>query len=381
MNRETVLSVTSLYVVKGRREILNITDLSVTRGEFLAVIGPNGAGKSTLLQAMAFLEPDARGDIVFHGRTVKSDSELLGARRRMAMVFQDPLLLSGTVWDNVTIGLKLRKVPRSERAERVCSWLDRLHVSHLAKRDVRTLSGGEARRVSLARAMVMEPDVVFLDEPFTYLDTPTRAALISELKDILVETGTTTLMVTHDFNDIQYLADRMIVMADGRIRQAGQPDDVFRHPRDRWTAKFLGMENLWEGNLHNSDDGQLLVTLGEGVPPFIVEPAHEIWGNSAFAGPGRGAVTAGIRPEHVLAAPEALENYQRKASTNRISGRVEAVCPYGYYYKIEIRAGISVTALAAAANFPKPPKPGDRVELFLPPDKMHVIVASGLSKS
>src|SRR5262249_2175534 len=160
-------------------------------GEVVGIYGPNGAGKSTLLQALAGLLPLASGHLCFDGRRVGSDLSAVAYRRQTAAVFQESLLLRGTVGYNVALGLWLpggpsvRGVPSAEQAPRVASWLERLQIGHLTQRRVGTLSGGEAQRVSLARTLVLETNLVFLDEPFAALDAPTRCRLVGELADIL----------------------------------------------------------------------------------------------------------------------------------------------------------------------------------------------------
>ncbi len=375
MTGDIVVSVQNLSVIKGNKEILNVPSLSVQKGEFIAVTGPNGAGKSTLLQALCLLEPAAGGEIIFNGRAVRGANEILRVRRRMAMVFQDPLLLRGTVLDNVTIGLKLRGVPKETRRKKAGYWLNKLSIAHLANRDVRTLSGGEAQRVSLARAMALEPDVLFLDEPFTYLDTPTRAALAGELKEILGETGTTTLMVTHDLSDIPYLADRLIVMMEGRIRQFGPVEQVLSHPVGREVAEFLGVENIWDGYLTGNDTGHCRFFMPEMGASLVLAPVHRKTG-----GPENVPAVACLRPEHVMVACRdgsglSAGSPAGNGKTNVFNGRVEAVYPYGYHYRLKIKAGFVLTALAPAVNFPRAPKHGDSVWVFLPPEKIHVMAA------
>ena len=373
MNRETVLSADNLIVVKGKREILQVPSLTVTKGEFLAITGPNGAGKTTLLRALAFLEPSFRGGITFCGARVSTAEEFLRARRRMAMVFQDPLLLRGTVSDNAVIGLKLRGGPKGARLEKVRYWLEKLKISHLAKRDVRTLSGGEAQRVSLARAMVLEPEVLFLDEPFTYLDSPTKAALVSELKEILAETATTALMVTHDLSDVPYLADRLIVLMEGGIVCSGIPEQVLSSPGTKKVAEYLGMENILPGYLTNFSNGRYLFTVGEGADAFTIDlrPGRlQIVDNCPLA--------ACIRPQQVVVCNENSPGRRTENSRpNVMNGIIKSVYPYGYYYKLKIKIGIELTVMAPAVQFAQPPKAGDPICIYLPPDKIHIITDTG----
>lgn len=214
-------------LVKGKREILNIPHFGLGRKATLAVVGPNGAGKSTLLQVLALLQQPTRGEIIFCGEAVQWSSALK-YRRQMAVVFQESLLLNTTVYDNVAQGLKLRGLDRGEIKKRVDNWLERLNLLHLARRMPKFLSGGEAQKVNIARAMVLNPRVLFLDEPFTALDYPTRLSLLKEMGPILKESGMATLFVTHDYTEIPYICQDMMVMAGGKISYTGQTKDIFK---------------------------------------------------------------------------------------------------------------------------------------------------------
>ena len=222
-----ILEAIDIILKKGNREILNIGQFALQEGEILAVVGPNGAGKSTLLQVLALLQQPTKGVVLFR-QNIVNKKNALGFRRRMAVVFQESLLLNTTVFNNVAQGLRLRGFCRNEIPSRVNLWLDRLGVSHLAHRMPRFLSGGEAQRVNIARAMALNPEVLFLDEPFTALDYPTRVSILKEMGVILKESGTTTFFVTHDYTEIPYLTDNAIVMGEGQIGQRGKASKLFR---------------------------------------------------------------------------------------------------------------------------------------------------------
>lgn len=222
-----VLKAQNVEVVKGRRKILNVPEIHVNPGEVLAVIGPNGAGKSTLISVMACLDTPQRGDVLFKGEKVTRQNAL-SIRRRMAVVFQEPLLLDGTVRDNVKLGLSLRKISSDDG--RVDTWLTRFGLTHLAGQLVHTLSGGEAQRAALARAFVLEPEVLFLDEPFASVDVITRQDLVAQFREILREQQTTTVLVTHDFAEVQALASRVVVLAGGQVQCEGKPEEIRNHP-------------------------------------------------------------------------------------------------------------------------------------------------------
>jgi tungstate transport system ATP-binding protein len=214
----------------GNKLILNIPDLRVESGEFLGIMGPNGAGKSTLLKVMAFLESRTTGQILFRGRVVPKGNPPLELRRKFSVALQQSLLLEGTVSQNIAIGLKLRKFTKAEINERVNQWLDRFQISHLAKKNVHFLSGGEAQRVNLARAMIVEPEVLFLDEPFAALDFPTKIKLMEDFKEITNTAGITAVFVSHDLMEINYLTKTLAFIVNGEVKQFGPTERVIEHP-------------------------------------------------------------------------------------------------------------------------------------------------------
>src|SRR5712692_7939809 len=179
-----VIELAGIRVEREGRAVLEVPALTVLPGEVLAVIGPNGAGKSSLLRVMGALESPAAGTVRFQGLAVSAEQGL-AVRRRMASVFQEPLLTDATVFDNVAMGLRFRGADRARIEAQVTRWLTRFEIAALAGRQARTLSGGEAQRAALARALVVEPELLLLDEPFSALDAPTREGLIDDLGRVL----------------------------------------------------------------------------------------------------------------------------------------------------------------------------------------------------
>ncbi len=226
-------------MTRGTRAILDIPHLAIRPGEVMAVIGPNGAGKSTLLQALSYLIKPTRGEVLFHGLPCRTGKSLLSARRRMTTVFQDSFLLDGSVFFNVAAGLHLRGCSSLEITTKTNYWLERFGIAHFANRHVRGLSGGEAQRVSLARAFAIEPEVLFLDEPFTSLDAPTKVLLMDELEQVIKNTKVTTLFVTHDAEGIPFYAGRLIVLEQGRIDQEASPLQMLKNPSTPFVKAFF----------------------------------------------------------------------------------------------------------------------------------------------
>jgi tungstate transport system ATP-binding protein len=243
---KTLLTVDDVTVRYGALTTLHIPFLSVEAGEVLSLIGPNGAGKSTLIRIMALLQPPSAGAVHFEG-SQDSWKDRFDIRRRVATVFQDPLLLKGTVHDNVAVGLKMRGLDKTAIKDRVQPWLARLNIEHLARQQTQNISGGEAQRTSLARAFVLNPELLLLDEPFSPLDPIGRERILEDLAQILKETGTTTVLVTHHRDEAFMLADRVGVLNEGRLLQTGPARDVFNHPLTERVAEIVGVENRIAG--------------------------------------------------------------------------------------------------------------------------------------
>lgn len=222
---DSLIELRKLQLMRGRSTVLTVDQLSIYERDVLAVVGPNGAGKSTLLLALARLLYPQAGEIRFRGKLVDDESDLT-YRRRIALVLQDPLLFDMSVFDNVASGLRFRGVPKRKIAALVEPWLERLGIATLRERRAVALSGGEAQRVSLARAFVLEPDLLLLDEPFSALDPPTRRRLVVELSSLLAETKTTTVIVTHDLEEATHMGNRIAVVLQNQLRGVGRADEL-----------------------------------------------------------------------------------------------------------------------------------------------------------
>jgi molybdopterin-binding protein len=331
-----ILSVVDLSVRRGKQAVLSVDHLTVQEGEVLAVIGPNGAGKSTLLLVLAQLLPADSGKVLFRGSAIQP-GEVQAYRRRMALVLQEPLLLSRSVYDNVAAGLRYRRVPKTTIAPRVNAWLKRLGIAHLADRHAHKLSGGEAQRVSLARAFALQPEILLLDEPFSALDAPTRANMLQDLHAVLAETRITTIFITHDLDEALLLGDQVAVLLDGRLRQVGTPQQVFSAPMDIEVAAFVGVETVIAGQISAVNEGQLIIS-ANGVKLEAV-------GDGRVGQP----VLYCLRPEDITLWPTQTAA-QGSSARNRLNGRVERLTPNGPLVRVVVDCSFPVVALVTRSS-------------------------------
>ncbi|OCA87989.1 ABC transporter [Bacillus sp. FJAT-27225] len=230
----------------GERKVLDIPEFTIYSGDFLGVMGPNGAGKSTFLKIASFLEAPVAGTISYKNEPVPAGGASLELRRRFSIALQQPLLLDTTVFQNIAVGLKLRRLARREINERVELWMDRFQISHLARKNARFLSGGEAQRVSIARAMIIEPEILFLDEPFSALDFPTKIKLMEDFREIFADSGTTAMFVSHDLMEVKFLTSRLAIMVNGEITQTGPTQEIIDQPNSQ-SAPFLEVWKKYTG--------------------------------------------------------------------------------------------------------------------------------------
>jgi thiamine transport system ATP-binding protein len=246
---EVQLEVRDLTVRYGDTVAVRDLDLTAADGEVVAVLGPSGCGKSTLLRAVAGLERPAAGRVLLEGRDV---THLRPDQRRVGLMFQDHALFPHrTVADNVGFGPRMHGLPADRIRERVARLLELVRLAPLARRQVTSLSGGEQQRVALARALATEPSLLMLDEPLGSLDRALGDELLTEIARIVASVGTTVLHVTHDQDEALAVADRVVVMRSGAIVQQGTPDELWRSPRTEFVARFLGLDQLLDAEVHD----------------------------------------------------------------------------------------------------------------------------------
>lgn len=239
--------------------------LDVQAGAFIAIMGPSGCGKTTTLRMLAGLETPTSGEIWFNGEPITDRSPW---ERNMPLVWQSLALFPFlNVIDNVAFGLKMAGVPAKKRQERALAWLRRLSIDQLATSPIHEISGGQAQRVALARALVLEPKVLLLDEPLSALDAHLVVRMQAELTKLQRELGITFLYVTHSQSEALAMADRVVIMNQGRVQQNGTPLEVFRAPANRFVAEFVGTNNILRGTLRSTDGGVATVETPLGEMP------------------------------------------------------------------------------------------------------------------
>ncbi|RDD88183.1 ABC transporter ATP-binding protein [Streptomyces parvulus] len=272
-----LLSLEDATVRFGGRAALDAVGLEVAEHETVCVLGPSGSGKSTLLRAVAGLQPLDAGRVRLDGR---DQSGVPAHRREVGLMFQDHQLFpQRDVAGNIAFGPRMRGASRTEQRERVEELLELVGLPGAGRRAVAALSGGEQQRVALARALAPRPRLLMLDEPLGQLDRSLRERLVVELRELFGRLGTTVLAVTHDQGEAFALADRVVVMRDGRIAQSGTPLEVWQRPADAFVARFLGFDNVAEatvaGQVADSPWGKVPVPEDalQGVRTVLVRPA------------------------------------------------------------------------------------------------------------
>lgn len=281
-----LLEVENLSIDLGDFHLRDVS-LSVEENDYLTIIGPTGAGKSVLLEAIAGFYPLLKGRVILEGKDITREPP---ERRGMSIVYQDYVLFPHmTVFENIAFGLRKKGLVRAEIEREVRHIAEELHIDHLLHRKPGTLSGGEQQRTALARALVVRPRVLLMDEPFSALDSKTREKLRSLVRNVIDEYGTTVLHVTHDFEDVFALAKHVAVMRDGRIVQFGTPEEVFSRPADEFIADFV-RTNLLRGEVVGKEGELTAVRVGN-VILYTADDAE-------------GKVTLSIRPEDIILARE-----------------------------------------------------------------------------
>jgi len=309
-------------------------DLDVSRGELVAVLGPSGCGKTTSLRMLAGFVPVSEGSILLEGREITATPSY---RRNIGMVFQGYALFPHmTVMQNVGFGLQMRKLPGAEAARRVRRALQRVQLDALADRLPRQLSGGQQQRVALARAMVIDPAVLLLDEPLSALDARLRHDVRQEIRQLQQESGLTTLMVTHDQDEALSMADRLVIMNQGRIEQIGAPSEVYERPANRFVAEFMGKSNFLAGTV-----------IGNGA--FRCEATRRILHCDTTRFRDGAQALLSFRPERTRIGHDA-QDADAASGHNSLPARIAATTYLGQSVELSLAIGESLTVRALLPN-------------------------------
>lgn len=331
---KSLLELQNVIVQAEKITILDVAKLIINQGEVMVLLGPNGAGKSTLLQVIAGLKKPTLGKVFFSGQ---KDLPELDYRRKVSTVFQTPLLLNDTVEKNIASGLRFRGLQKQIIDIRVNYWMEQLSILPIAKRQAKVLSGGEAQRVSLARALCLETDLVLMDEPFSVLDNPTRLDLLEDLRSILSKTKQTCIYVTHVLEEALALADRVAVIMNGKIVQLSLTEEVFTHPSSPEVASFLGVDNVIQGKVVGSESNLLKIQAGHA--------SIEAVGNFETGT----LVYICIRPEDINLYKDDHE-VQLSSARNHVHCQIVKLINQGPFTRVQLKSGFSLTALVTTRS-------------------------------
>jgi multiple sugar transport system ATP-binding protein len=359
-------TVTLTHVSKnyGSTRVLHDVDLEIADGELVVLVGPSGCGKSTLLRMICGLEPITSGELRIGGDLV---NDLPPARRGIAMVFQSYALYPHmTVRGNMAFGLQIAGASRAERDARILAAAKALHIDHLLDRRPRELSGGQRQRVAIGRAIVREPRLFLFDEPLSNLDAALRVKTRIELARLHRELAATMVYVTHDQVEAMTLGDRIVVMHEGRVQQAGSPLDLYEHPANRFVATFIGSPtiNLVPATTQacSSSGARLEVHAGCVVDALV---------DASRLAPGQ-RVELGIRPEHLQVA----DGSDADPACLRFGGEVTLVEQLGESHLVYVRCADGLELVTRATGHTRL-RLGDRIALQADPARVHVFDADG----
>ncbi len=349
------LEVVDADVFYGAVQVLDHISLAVEGGAFVALLGASGCGKTTLLRAICGFVPVARGRIAVAGRDITAAPP---DKRGMAMVFQSYALWPHmTVAQNIGYGLKLRRVERAAIARRVDAMLAMLRLDGLAGRRVTELSGGQRQRVALGRALVISPQILLLDEPLSNLDARIREDVRHEIRSLQRELGITTVHVTHDREEAMVMADRIVILDQGRIVQMGAPEDIYNRPNSPFVADFMGASNVVRLRVRPADDG-IAIEPGPNNGPLALPGARF----GALAG------SASVRAHFRGAAARLHVGQPAHADELMLRGQIAQASYPGGVWRYSVRVGDDHFLVDDARRL----EVGAAVGIGLPVDALHL---------
>jgi putative spermidine/putrescine transport system ATP-binding protein len=354
------LEIEGLHKVLGGRSIIHSLDMTVRPGELVSLLGPSGCGKTTTLRCIAGFESLDSGAIRLHGERLDDKPP---HRRDVGLVFQNYALFPHlSVFDNVAFGLRLRRVPKPEIAERVAAILRLVDLPQMAERMPAQLSGGQQQRVAIARSLVLEPRILMFDEPLSNLDLKLRIQMRDELKSLQHRLGKTAIYVTHDQTEALALSDRIAVLSQGHIEQIGTPGEIYEEPATAFVAEFIGSSNLLPGCIvDHAGEGTLVETAG-GLR------LHCAGGNAN----GSAEVSVLLRPECIGVGPPGAGN---GSDRNRFPARVADVTYLGedLHLGLELAGGQMLRAALKNTGLARGWSPLQAVELVVDPADLRLL--------
>lgn len=348
-----MLRIESLSITLGGFSVQDVS-LEIHPNEYFIILGPTGAGKTVLLETIAGIHSPVSGKIFLGDREITRIEPRL---RNIGMVYQDYMLFPHlTVRDNISFGLRQRKLPMDEQSTIVGEICALLEITHLLGRYPGSLSGGEQQRVALARALVLKPEVLLLDEPMSALDRRTRERMRAELSRIRKLTGTTIIQITHHFDDVFAIADRIAIMREGQVVQVGETADVFLHPEDTFVAEFLGIGNLIRGYSYSTGTIARIAPLS----------GPEFYAVSRVSG----EVIATLHAEDVILSEAPFASSAR----NCLYGTVSEIIPFGNVVRVILDVGFPLMALLTRESCTELHlAPGSRIYATFKATALHVI--------
>jgi molybdate transport system ATP-binding protein len=314
------LEVRNLSVDLGEFQLHNV-NLQMNKNDYLVVIGPTGSGKSVLLETIAGFHHPKVGRVFLDGIDI---TDLNPENRGINIVYQDYVLFPNmNVFENMAYGLKKKTKNKSNIKSKVVEMAELLNIDHLLGRDPETLSGGEMQRAAIARSLLVEPNVLLMDEPFSALDVETHSYTTTLIKNVISEYQTTVIHVTHNFDDVWNLAEQVAVMRAGKILQQGRVEEVFSRPSHNFIAGFVGVQNAFDGHIIRSNSGITTVRLKDGL---IIKSADKLTSEAD-------KVIVAIRPENIVISNQAFISSLR----NQIKGEVEEIIKNGPIIWVNVR--------------------------------------------